>query len=107
MNAPATITADTADRDLQWAYYLDLLSNRDKIVQAAGYGHTWYDDFDDDQLDEIEARLEGRMASCVCDTATRAMCVAAITVIDVVRDERRMAADIADVGRRVPEGEAA
>lgn len=80
---------DKSFADLRWAIYLKMLGQRDRVVQAANGHGVWYADFDESDFADMEARLEGRLASSLISTTERAECMAALTVIDIARDERK------------------
>jgi hypothetical protein len=92
---------DKAYDNLKFALYQRMLGQRWRVVQAANGGTTWYDDFTSDDLDAMDAALEGRLASSVLSTLDRAECEAALTVIDVAREELRAADDAYENRRSV------
>ena len=89
MNAPANITRDKSYADLKFAFYQRMMSQRWRVNFAATGNRTWRDDYDAAELAAMEAALEARISSPLISTTERAECEAALTVIDVVREEQR------------------
>lgn len=90
MNAPpANITRDKSYADLQFALYQRMLGQRWRVNFAATGNRSWRDDYDEAELADMDAALEARISSPLISTTERAECEAALTVIDVVREEIR------------------